>query len=230
MTASFGGTGSSNLGTVYGRVRIDYESSGAAKATKDVEALQNTLVNTGSVADKSARQFEKAQSQVVQSAQRADKALQKGVTVTAPVTVAPKEVRLDTDAITKAIENFKGVRKEALNVTVPIHISPSKVEVDRGAVTRSLDNFSRSYGSTRIGIKAAVNVNATDITINRSGIKKAVEAIELDRIVVQAPIRIEPTDVTINQSALQTKAQSSSGAVTLPGQPGGEDPQAGVAR
>lgn len=52
MTSMFGGAGGTNIGTAQGRVKITYESSGVAKAIKDVQALQNSLTATGSVSTK----------------------------------------------------------------------------------------------------------------------------------------------------------------------------------
>lgn len=46
MTAPVGsGGGGANLGTAYGKVRVDYETNGVAKAVSDVERLQSTLVS-----------------------------------------------------------------------------------------------------------------------------------------------------------------------------------------
>lgn len=62
MTTPTGG--GSNLGTAYGKVRVDYESSGVSKAVKDVEALQSTLVGADAAMAKSGKTAATTQAQI----------------------------------------------------------------------------------------------------------------------------------------------------------------------
>ena len=215
--------GGSNVGTAYGKVRIDYESTGVAKAVKDVEAVQQSLVDTGKSAQGSAKAFSKAQSQIVSSAQAANKALQKGIKVTAPLSISPSKIDIDSGAITKAIENYNkaGTRKSILRASVPLQISPSKVEIDKGSITRSLETFAKNSLPGKITLRTAVAVEASDVSVDIGAIENAVRQTSLDEITISAPIYVTPSQVTLDRSAIQGGARNQSGGLNVPGGQGG---------
>lgn len=206
--------GGTNVGTAYGKVRIDYESTGVARAVKDVEALQHTMVDAGKGATQAAKQFDRAQGQITAAANAATKALEKGVRVTAPISVVPGKVNVDTGAITKAVSNFKDVKRQPIQIATGVKLYPTKVDIDKGAITRTIESLSRNGTlSQKIKVKAPVEIETTDVSVNTAAIESAVRGRGLEQITLRAPIVIDPSDVSINQGALTNISQQIRGAV-----------------
>ena len=134
MTTPTGGGNS--LGTAYGKVRIDYESSGAAKATKDVEALQSSLVQTGSAADKSARQISSAVGSINNFASQTAKL---GSNIKNPVEGLAKTVENEIERASKSLAGFKG----SIN-TGDVLLKPSSVRIDKGSLDKAIQDWKAS--------------------------------------------------------------------------------------
>lgn len=203
--------GGTNVGTAYGKVRIDYESTGVAHAVKDVEALQHSMVDAGKSSAQAAKQFDKAQGQITQAASAATKALEKGLHVTAPISITPGKIDVDTGAITKAVSNFKDVKRQPLKIATGVYLYPTKVDIDRGAITRSIETFQRAESGQKIRLKTAISVEASDVTVNTGAIENAIRGARIPEITVTAPIYVDPSSVRVNQGAINRGAQSASG-------------------
>jgi tape measure domain-containing protein len=203
--------GGSNVGTAFGKVRIEYESSGAARAVKTVESLESSLVHAGSAATSSAKQVSKAQSQIVASTQAALRTLEKGVHVKAPINISPSKVELDSGAITKAIDAFKHNKKQTIKVNAPVNVTASKVDIDKGSITRAIDTFSRTQSQHKIKMRSQIAVEATDVSVDIGAIENAIRATQIRQVTVRAPIRVEPSNVDTGQiqQATQTGSRGS---------------------
>jgi hypothetical protein len=217
MSSPFGGS----LGTAYGKVRIDYESN-STKAVKDIEAVENTLVSAGKSAQGAAKQISHAQTQINTSVSAAAKALEKGVKVSAPITISPKNVSLDTGAITKAIGQYKNIQKQAIIVNAPLKVVASKVEIDKASISRSIESYARQTSNAyKLTVKSAIVLQPTDVSLDQRAIDAAVRSTSLGRIEITAPVTINPSDVSINQSAFQNVNAQISGQMQQAGQHGG---------
>jgi tape measure domain-containing protein len=178
MTTPTGGGNS--LGTAYGKVRIDYESSGAAKATKDVEALQSSLVQTGSAAEKSAKQISSAvgsinnfaaqtakvgqniknpveglSKSIQNEVEKAAKVLKSSVTI-GELNIKPTSVRLDKSSLDKAIEDWKASAKKELSiddVSLGINVTSASLSQSASAAKELAEAFREGLID---GIKQAV--------------------------------------------------------------------------
>lgn len=208
--------GGTNVGTAYGKVRIEYESKGVAQSSKDLGALEQSLADVGKSAGVSAKEVARAQGQIISSAQAAQKVLEKGLTVSAPLTIVPKQVSLDHGAITKAVNAFKPNQRESIQIATGVRLYPSDVKIDQGAITRSLAALGKS-SSQKITVTAAIKVDPTDVSIDSVALQ---ERLKVGNLTISAPIHIEPSDVTINRNALQQRANAG-GPINMGGQSGG---------
>lgn len=172
--------GGNSLGTAYGKVRIDYESSGAAKATKDVESFQNTVVQTGSAAEKSAKQISSAvgsinnfaaqtakvgqniknpveglSKSIQNEVEKAAKVLKSSVTI-GELNIKPTSVRLDKSSLDKAIEDWKASAKKELSiddVSLGINVTSASLSQSASAAKELAEAFREGLID---GIKQAV--------------------------------------------------------------------------
>lgn len=163
MTAAFGGTGGSNLGTAFGRVRIDYESTGVAKATKDVESLQHSMVSTGAAAASSAKEISTAAGQINNFAAQVGKLNQKAAKN--PVDGLGKQVQQEVSQANKAMAQ--------LNTSGNVKITPKNVTIDQGALTKAMNDF-KSQVVQGINLNAPVKISPKDVTIDATAFSSAI--------------------------------------------------------
>ncbi|QGJ90065.1 tail length tape measure protein [Mycobacterium phage Indlulamithi] len=217
MTEPFGGgAGPTNLGTTVGRVRIDYESN-SARAVRDAERFQDTLVGVGASAQSSARQVGSAVQQINNFAAQTARVSSRiknpteglGKGVAAEVNKAQDSLR----ALERQIEKQTG---KAVKLKGAVNFTPTDVKIDKGAITQALDLFQRNFNQP-LKLSASVQLTATDVQIDKRAIETAIEGLSLDRIVLRTPVHIEPTEVTVNRDRLQS-AVNSGGPVNVSGQ------------
>lgn len=123
--------GSANLGTVHGKVKIEYESSGAAKATKEL-----------AVAQKAVADFQKQ--------------LDKGISLGANLTIITKDISVDRRAFNGAIEKWQNsVRLGTIGLQANFKITPRQIQIDSSALSRAIGNFQRTQS---IGLSSGATV------------------------------------------------------------------------
>ena len=168
MTTPTGGGNS--LGTAYGKDRIDYESSGAAKATKDVEALQSSLVQTGSAADKSARQISSAVGSINNFASQTAKL---GSNIKNPVEGLAKTVENEIERASKSLAGFKG----SIN-TGDVLLKPSSVRIDKGSLDKAIQDWKASAKKELSidDVSLGINVTSASLSQSASAAKELAEA------------------------------------------------------
>lgn len=104
------GAGGANLGTAYGKVRVDYESSGVARATKDVEAFQTSLVKTG-------KQLDSTTKGALTAAASINKFGAQTAVMKNPAAGMAKSVEKELQQVEQAIANIRKTIKKQLEST-----------------------------------------------------------------------------------------------------------------
>lgn len=156
MTAPVGSGGGANLGTAYGRVRVDYESSGVTKAVKDVEALQSTLVKADAAMAHSAKTTQVTQQQLNSFAAQTQKAADLVNKYTGELAKAQKRAQ----DMQKA--GFKG--QDLINA-----------KALAGTLSRDLGNAKKQLEDWKKYVASLQNTTLPAPKANVSGVRAAVE-------------------------------------------------------
>lgn len=224
MTTAFGNTGGGNVGTAYGKVRIDYVSSGVGKAAKEVEALQHSIVDTGKAFDATGSHISKATAQVNQFAAQAGKA---GKPVSNPAAGLGKAV---TKEVSQAQASLGTLSK--IQLKTAIKVTPGKITIDRGAISKAVNTFGQQGLSQGITLNANIKVNPSSVTVDTNAIGTAIRNARIGAVAVEVPVTVDPR-VTVKAGAIQNAVNSAtqgvSGSVGAAGGSGGGGGGAGLA-
>lgn len=191
------GGGSTNLGTVTGKVRIEYESSNVAKAVKDVTNFEGVLSSVGSSAAASAKDVDKASGSLSSFSRVVEKVGSKPLTN--PAAGLGKRVENETGRATKALSNLQHAASKGSVVKSRIKVAPTRVELDQGAIDRTLRNGSLTNA---VNIKTAIRISPSEVVVDQKAINAAVQGRHNDPIRLKMPVHIDPSDVTVNNGPL----------------------------
>ncbi len=216
MTSPTGG--GANLGTAFGKVRINYESTGSGRATKDVEAVQRSLVNAGKTADQTTKSLSSAAGQINQFAAQTAKL---GKNVSNPVGGLSKQVENEVNKANRALRNVgktgpgragrNGVGPGRLTITPEVKIDPRSISFNQAGINKLVSGTL----TQAISLKVPLKIDPSDITIDQKGLQNIVSGKTIDPLSIKAPLRIEGSDVQIDTGSLTsagTKAGNATGA------------------
>lgn len=145
MTAAFGGTGGSNLGTTYGKVRIDYETN-STRAVKEAEAVSHSFVNVGGAATSAAKEVTAAAGQINKFA--AATAQVNRAQIKNPADGLARSVQNETSgataSLTKMMDEFKKNVVKGMNIDAPIKITPKDVTIDQASFVRAIESWKQT--------------------------------------------------------------------------------------
>lgn len=223
--------GGGNVGTAFGKVRIVYESSQAAKTAKDLRTVQDSMQATAAAGVSSAKgvaQTTGALSQLSTASRRLGQ-----VNVANPAAGLGRAVETETQRATAALAGMQKQAQRGQNIKMAINVSPSSVTVDR----RAIEKMVRDIQLDAVTLRVPVTIEASDVSVNTDGIASIAENVVMDTITIKAPFQIDPTDVQVNQGALNKATQKAtkaaqgatpSAASTSSGGDGGKAGMAGM--
>lgn len=216
MTSPTGG--GANLGTAFGKVRINYESTGSGRATKDVEAVQRSLVNAGKTADQTTKSLSSAAGQVNQFAAQTAKL---GKNVSNPVGGLSKQVENEVTKANRALRNIgktgpgragrNGVGPGRLTITPEVKIDPRSISFNQAGINK----LAAGTLTQAITLKVPLKLNPSDVILDQKGLQNIVSGKTIDPLSIKAPLRIEGSDVQLDTGSLTsagTKAGNATGA------------------
>ena len=118
---TFPGGGSANMGTVTGKVRIDYETSNVRVALRDLDDLQGALADMGAGATQGAREVERAGGVITQFGKVLDRLADHQV----PNPVAGMGARVESERV-ELLRPCPRCNTRLLVVSVPTPTSKSR--------------------------------------------------------------------------------------------------------
>ena len=163
--------GNANLGIAYGKVRIDYESTGVAKAAKDVESLQSTLVDTGKQMGQLAKSTGTAVAQINQFGAQTAKI---GKGIKNPAEGLGAQVTKEVSQAQKSLTNLQKQLDKGLALQSNIKVIAREITVDRASFNGAIQKWQASQNVGTLAISANLKIVSTNVTIDSSSFRTAI--------------------------------------------------------
>lgn len=163
--------GNANLGTAYGKVRIDYESTGVAKATKDVESLQSTLVSANKNMGTLAKSTSTAVAQINQFGAQTAKVSK---SIKNPAEGVGGQVTKELAQAQKAIADFQNKLNKGFSLNANFRILPREITVDRAAFNGAVERWQNSVKLGTLTLNANFRIIPRDVQVDSGSLARSI--------------------------------------------------------
>lgn len=163
--------GNANLGTAYGKVRIDYESTGVAKATKDVESLQSTLVSANKNMGTLAKSTSTAVAQINQFGAQTAKVSK---SIKNPAEGVGGQVTKELAQAQKAIADFQNKLNKGFSLNANFRILPREITVDRAAFNGAIERWQNSVKLGTLTLNANFRIIPRDVQVDSGSLAQSI--------------------------------------------------------